>query len=91
MRTTITLDDDLYQMLEQQARKLSVSLKQMVNDTLRNGLGQNASSSRTPRRFETPVFNASLRAGIDPTKLNQLSDDLETEHFIEKARRDGNL
>ena len=85
MRTTITLDDDLYQMLEQQARKLSVSLKQMVNDTLRDGLGQNASSSRTQRQFETPVFNASLRPGIDPTKLKDLLNDWDDEEFRRKA------
>jgi hypothetical protein len=50
MRTTLTLDDDVAAALERMRREKDVSLKELVNDTLRKGLRE---SGRGPRRRET--------------------------------------
>jgi hypothetical protein len=58
MRTTLTLDDDVAALLTrvQQARK--ASLKQIVNEALRQGLNEMAAPARSRPRFETRSFDA---------------------------------
>lgn len=48
MRTTLTLDDDVARLLER-ARRRGASLKQLVNDALREGLAR-LEAPRTPRK-----------------------------------------
>lgn len=83
------MDDDLYKLLEGQARKLSVSFKEVVNDAIRTGLGIGGRVEKPRQHYDIPVFRSGLRPGIDPTKLNQMIDELEVEDFIEKMRREG--
>jgi hypothetical protein len=55
MRTTLTIDDDVAVRLERERRKRRVSLKAIVNDTLRTGLD----ALEQPRRiaqFRTTGF-----------------------------------
>lgn len=82
MRTTLTIDDDLIQALKDLAHQRGISFKVLVNETLRRGL----SAGEPPRAAVEPfrVISAprGFRPGIDPTKLNQLADELETERFI---------
>lgn len=79
MRTTLTLDDDLAEQLRRVARTTGQSFKQVVNSTLRRGLsvGDGPSDDQEPFRVEARACG--FRSGIDPTKLNQLYDDLEAE------------
>lgn len=49
MRTTLTLDDDVASQLEQLRRARDLPLKQVVNDTLRQGLRQMQEGAK-PRR-----------------------------------------
>ena len=86
MRTTLTIDDDLADSLKEQARQNNLPFKQVVNETLRRGLSEAPNGDRPPSRVE-PVGLGGLRPGIDPTKLNQLSDELELQEFIEKQKR----
>lgn len=79
MRTTLTLDDDLADELKSVAGKSGRSFKEVVNETLRNGLAVGASPSRRPRRFRVHPQACGFRAGVDLTKLNQLVADLEIE------------
>ncbi len=54
MRTTLSLDKDVAAALERLRKAHKASLKQVVNDALRLGLGQMASSPLPPRkRFRT--------------------------------------
>ena len=85
MRTTLTLDDDLADALRQQAKLLDVPFKQVVNDTLRRGLGPSAAEA-PPKRHVVP-FRSGFLPGIDPMKLNQLNDQLEVEDFLEEHRK----
>jgi hypothetical protein len=85
MRTTLTIDDDLAGLLKRQARELGLPFKDVVNRTLRAGLGEQAS----PRKRPTPKIiphSFGFRPGIDLDKLNQLVDELEAEEYAVKQR-----
>ncbi|MHB1846087.1 MAG: ribbon-helix-helix domain-containing protein, partial [Deltaproteobacteria bacterium] len=76
VRTTLTLDDDVAAKLEKLARRRRLSFKEVVNATLRRGLGaQAAEPAGVPFRLQT--FRSAFRPGIDPLRLNHLVDDLE--------------
>jgi hypothetical protein len=86
MRTTIALDDDLFEKLQNLANKRRLSLRAVVNETLRRGL-----STQEPRRpraahVHIDTFDSAFRAGVDPLRLNQLADDLEVERAVTGTR-----
>ena len=86
MRTTLTLDDDLAELLRQQAATLGVSFKEMINRALRAGL----SCETAPRDITTPTaipHSFRFRPGVDLDKLNQLADELEAEAAVESLAR----
>jgi hypothetical protein len=85
MRTTLTIDDDLAGLLKRRARELGLPFKDVVNRTLRAGLGEQAK----PRRHAAPktIPHAfGFRPGIDLDKLNQLADELEAESYATGQR-----
>lgn len=89
MRTTITLDDDLFQVLEREANTRRISFKEMVNSTLRRGLALEHFSATTPKtKVVTKPFGGGLLPGIDPDRMNQLYDELEVESFLMKVSKD---
>jgi len=83
VRTTLTIDDDVAAILEQERRRKGMSLKQVVNAALRRGLARDESLVARPEVRVRPM-DLGLRAGIDPGKLNQLTDELEVEEFLRK-------
>ncbi len=83
MRTTLTIDDDLAAQIEELRRRNGLSMKKVVNILLREGLRQQLKPLRS-KRFRTKTHKLGLRPGFDPTKLNQLADELEAEDFQEK-------
>jgi hypothetical protein len=96
VRTTLTLDDDVAAQLRDEAARQGLPFKQVLNRTLRLGLrAASGATGRTP--FRTEARRLGLRPGFDPTKLNQLADDLEDEEILRKhadrsrrgAARDG--
>ena len=80
MRTTLTLDDDVADALRERALLHNLPFKQVVNDTLRRGLGPNDRDDKQPAFRVAPNLSA-LAAGIDPMKLNQLNDQLQADDF----------
>ena len=80
MRTTLTLDDDVADFLREQARLQHRPFKQVVNDTLRRGMSP-AVHEEAPAYRVSP-HRGEFRPGVDPLKLNQLNDELETQEFI---------
>lgn len=80
MRTTLTIDDDVAAAIEQRRRRDGLSLKQVVNTLLRDGLR----SRPTPpaKKHRTKTYALRLRPGFDPVKLNQLVDELEDEERL---------
>lgn len=79
MRTTLTIDDDLAALLKRRARELGLPFKDVVNRTLRGGLGKQAKPRRHTLRTIPHAFG--FRPGIDLDKLNQLADELEAEDY----------
>jgi hypothetical protein len=85
MRTTLTIDDDLAGLLKRRARELGLPFKDVVNRTLRAGLGEQARPRRHPAPKTIPhAFG--FRPGIDLDKLNQLADELEAEGYAAGQR-----
>lgn len=86
MRTTLTLEDDLASLLKARAGQLGISFKQMVNRTLRSGLG----AEMHPPQADVPKtipHSFGFRPGIDLDKLNQLADELEADAAAESLER----
>ncbi len=83
MRTTLTIDPDVEQLLQREMQRTSGKLKTIVNDALRLGLGMRGKSVQPPRyKVETHAFG--FKPGIDVDRLNQLLDEMEAD---ENARR----
>lgn len=78
MQTTLTLDDDLARQLREKARRSGESFKEVVNATLRMGLGSGEKPSPRLPRFEVKPKACGFRSGVDVLRLNQLNDELET-------------
>ena len=78
MRTTLTLLPEVAQRLKQEARRTGRSFKDVVNEALKRGLGLAGPAARRPR-FKVRPHAFGFRAGVDPDRLNQLADELETE------------
>jgi hypothetical protein len=86
MRTTLTLDEDVADKLKREAERRGVSFKYVVNEALRNGLAAREGSVPRTRAYRVQVFGSPFRRGIDPMKLNQLSDEVELEGTTAKGR-----
>jgi hypothetical protein len=86
MRTTLTLDPDVAQALKSRMADRKTSFKEVVNETLRQGLAAKPKSKPT-EVFRVEARSLGLKPGIDPNKLNQLVDELEVQEYVKKMRR----
>jgi hypothetical protein len=84
MRTTLTIESEIADRLKQEASLGRRTFKAIVNEALRRGLGLEKSRSAEP--FRVIPHSSGLLPGVDPTKLNQLVDELEVETFMGKHR-----
>ncbi|MCL4848533.1 MAG: DUF2191 domain-containing protein [Acidobacteria bacterium] len=76
MRTTLTLEADVERALKEEVRRSGLSLKRIVNDTLRAGLA--ARKAPAGRRYRlTPVSLGGVAPGIDLDKALRLAEALE--------------
>jgi hypothetical protein len=89
MSTTLTIDDDLAGLLKRRARELGLPFRDVVNRTLRAGLGD-AVKQRQRAAPKTIPHAFGFKPGIDLDKLNQLADELEAEAYAanQGPRRD---
>ena len=83
MRTTLTIDDDLAGLLKRRASELGIPFKEVVNRTIRAGLGETAAARRHAAPKTIP-HSFGFRPGVDLDKLGQLADELEAETFAGK-------
>ena len=86
MRTTLTLDRDVADALVKEMRRTGRGLKAAVNDALRRGLRLAGKAPRPPR-FEVRPHAFGVRAGVDLDRMNQLADELDTQHAAAKLAR----
>jgi hypothetical protein len=85
MRTTITLDADVDQMLKAEIRRSGTTFRQAVNQAIRRGLADSHAVER--KAFKLRPRRLSLRQGIDPAMLQHFEEDLEIEAFVGKTRK----
>ena len=86
MRTTLTLEPDVVQLLKEEERRQGKSFKAVVNDAIRRGLAPQA-RTQSRRPFRVRAHRTVLRAGSDPAGFNRLADELEDEAVAQKATR----
>lgn len=80
MRTTLTLDPDVAQMLADEAHRARRPMKQVVNDAIRRGLSRRSGSD--VKRYRVTPHVTTLAAGIDAGRFNTLADELEDEAVV---------
>jgi hypothetical protein len=83
MRTTLTLDPDVAQLLRETMEHEHVSLKDAINEGLRRGLKPVA-----PRRsLKIVPHQCRLQPGFDPRGFNQLADEFENEAVLSASKK----
>lgn len=85
MRTTITLDADVAELVADAMHRDRASMKQVVNAALRSALGREIGQDEL---YVTEVHHAKLAPGLDLAGFNRLADELEDEAILAKIRRD---
>ena len=86
MRTTLTIDSDVEQLLLREMRRTNRSMGAVVNDALRAGLGMQDKPPLT-RRFKVEPYAFGFKPGVDVDGLNQLAGEMETEEVARKLAR----
>ena len=86
MRTTLTIDADVELLLQREMRRTDRSMKAVVNDALRIGLGVRGKPPRPPR-FKVEPHAFEFKPGVDVDRLNQLVDELEAEEIAKRLPR----
>ena len=86
MRTTLTIDADVELLLQREIRRTNRSMKAVVNDALRVGLGIRGKPARPPR-FKVEPHAFGFRPGVDVDRLNQLVDELEASEVARRPNR----
>ena len=87
VRTTVTLDPDVEQLLREAVRESGKSFKVVLNRAVREGLAKPGDSGAA-KPFRVKARRMGLRGGIDPGALNRLLDEVEVDGFLdEQARR----
>ncbi len=84
MRTTLTLDDDVVALLEEQQHRRRLSFKEIVNDAIRRGLSHKPTKVAP---YRVRPHQTTLLPGVDPAGFNRLADEMEEEAIIEKLSR----
>lgn len=83
MRTTLTLDEDVARLVKDAMHRDRQPMKTVINDAIRRGL---AEITFVAPPFEVEVHDAALMPGIDPSRLNQLADELADDDAVARLR-----
>jgi hypothetical protein len=84
MRTTLTLDEDVARLIDDERHRTHSSMKDVVNAAIRAAL-----APRAPRTvpFRVTPHHTRLAPGLDLAGFNKLADELEDEAILESVRR----
>lgn len=86
VRTTLTLDPDVERLVRDAMHRQRRSMKEIVNDGLRQGL---APPDRPRRRYRLLAHRSALRAGFDRSSLSRLADEVEDEALADRLASRG--
>lgn len=84
VRTTVTLDPEVAEKLNNYARKKGLSFKKALNELILRGLVHQAQVK--PERFQVEPHSGGFRPGVDLNRLNQLVDELEVLDFTREGQ-----
>ena len=79
MRTTVTLDPDVEQLLRERMAAKGVSFKRALNDAIREN------SPRADYVFETPSSRLGLKVDLD--HAGAVLSEIDVDDFLDKAKR----
>jgi len=79
MRTTITLEPDVVELVEALRRERRISFKQAINEAIRAGLAPPAAKT-----FRQQTYALGFRADIDLDRARHLAEALEDQEVIRK-------
>ena len=79
----LTLEPDVAARLKQEIRRSGKSLKALVNEALRLGLGLSRKTGRAPR-FEVQPHSFGFKPGVELDRMNRLVDELESDQAARK-------
>lgn len=85
MRTTLTLDAEVAERLRAEVALGRKSFKAIVNEALRRGLGFEQAPAK--KRYRVSPHSSGFVPGVDAGKLNQMTDELEAEAFLQSMRK----
>ena len=83
MRTTLTIEPDVERLVQQAMRRTGRSMKTVINEALRLGLGAGTQPARVAH-FTVEPHAFGFKPEVDTDRLNLLADTLEGQ---EAARR----
>jgi hypothetical protein len=66
--------------LKELAQRKHVSLRQIMNETLRRGLTSQTPRATRSKPYRVATFSSPFRSGVDPMRLNPMVDELEVAH-----------
>ena len=76
MRTTLTIDDDVAEKLNEELKRTGGSFKQLVNDTLRTGLNLRRQLQK-PRKFKVRARDLGFKSGLNYDNTGELLEQIE--------------
>ena len=85
MRTTVTLDPDVAELLREAAHRMRRSFKEALNSAVRRGLEGVPGPQQS--RFKVHPESMGVRAGVDPAHLADVGDEAEVDAFLNLTRR----
>jgi hypothetical protein len=77
MRTTLTVDDDLMDLVRRESANTRKPLRDVLNDRLRLGFSVHTVRKSASKFKVEPFKTTGFAPGVDERKLNQLLDELE--------------
>lgn len=84
MRTTLTIEDEIGTALREKAFRSGRTFKEVVNETLRDGLAAGTAAPKARRYRLKPASLGGAVPGIDLDKALRLADALEDEAIARK-------
>ena len=86
MRTTLTIEEPIARRLQERVDKSQRTLKDVVNEALREGLNVIEKGEATkPRKFRSRTHDFQFRPGIDLDRIGRFAEELDDEELIRKA------
>jgi len=82
MRTTVTLDDEVFYRLEAIAQRTHHSFKDVLNDALMIGLHVKGSEEDSAPPFSVVPVKSGIKVAMDEVEVNAYLEELDGDDFL---------